>query len=258
MQSQTTWNQLLIEAKQLAQAEPVLANLANKAVLQHTSFATSLAHILAHALADHRVNSDALSTIFNEVLSAKPVIVESACQDLLATKERDTACSSLVTPFLYYKGFQAIQSYRIANALWLDQRESLALFIQNRVSTIFDVDIHPAATIGYGILMDHATGVVIGETAVVANHVSIMQSVTLGGTGKEQGDRHPKIGEGVLIGPGSKILGNIHVGKCSKIAAGSVLLQSVPERSLVTGVPAKVVDTLEECVPALQMDQGIE
>ena len=258
MQQRTTWHQLVAEANQLITDEPVLASLAKQMVIDHQCLNTALAAMLASQLGNRTILPSTLQPLFTELLVDNTDIAEAACDDLAATRDRDSACHDLITPFLYYKGYQAIQSYRLAAHLWHNSRQNLALFVQNRVSTVFDVDIHPAATIGRGILLDHATGVVIGETAVVANNVSIMQSVTLGGTGKEDGDRHPKIGEGVLIGPGSKILGNISIGRCSKIAAGSVVLKAVPEKSLVAGVPAKVVGVVDDCMPSIEMDQGLK
>jgi serine O-acetyltransferase len=160
----------------------------------------------------------------------------------------------LCTPFLYFKGFHALQTHRIGHWLWNHGRESLALFFQNQMSVEFGVDIHPAARLGHGIMLDHATGVVIGETAVVGNNVSILQSVTLGGTGKDEGDRHPKIGDGVLISAGAKILGNIRVGDGAKVGAGSVVLENVPAHTTVAGVPARIVGRPSSDQPALEMD----
>jgi len=176
--------------------------------------------------------------------------------DLLAVMERDSACHELYIPFLYFKGFHALQTHRVAHWLWKSGRQPLALFFQNRMSMEFCVDIHPAAVMGSGILLDHATGLVVGETAVVGNNVSILQSVALGGTGKETGDRHPKIGNGVLISAGAKILGNIRVGEGAKVGAGSVVLEEVPPHTTVAGVPARVVGRPSSEAPALDMDHG--
>jgi len=169
-------------------------------------------------------------------------------------EERDSACTTLAVPFLYFKGFHALQTHRIAHWLWQQGRHSLALFFQNRMSVVFGVDIHPAAQLGYGLMLDHATGLVIGETTVIGNNVSILQSVTLGGTGKEGGDRHPKVGDGVLISAGAKILGNICIGEGAKVGAGSVVLHAVPPHTTVAGVPAKVVGTPNTDQPALDMN----
>jgi serine O-acetyltransferase len=181
-------------------------------------------------------------------------IREAIRNDLKAVVERDSACHELYIPFLYFKGFHSLQTHRVAHWLWTHGRESLALFFQNRMSTEFGVDIHPAARLGSGIMLDHATGLVIGETAVVGDNVSILQSVTLGGTGKDEGDRHPKIGDGVLISAGAKILGNIRVGAGAKVGAGSVVLEDVPEHTTVAGVPAKIVGKPLSDQPALDMD----
>lgn len=193
-----------------------------------------------------------------QAFESDPELGIAVRQDLLAVEERDSACHKLSVPFLHFKGFHALQTYRVANWLWRQGRQSLALFFQNRMSSEFDVDIHPAARLGQGIMLDHATGLVIGETAVVGNNVSILQSVTLGGTGKEDGDRHPKIGNGVLISAGAKILGNITVGDGAKVGAGSVVLDHVPPHVTVAGVPAKIVGRPASKSPALEMDQGFD
>jgi len=177
--------------------------------------------------------------------------------DLCAVQERDPAVEFFSTPLLYLKGFLALQSYRIAHWLWNQKREALAIYLQNQISVVFAVDIHPAARIGKGIMLDHATGIVIGETAIVEDDVSILQSVTLGGTGKESGDRHPKIRAGVMIGAGAKVLGNIEVGRGAKVGAGSVVLDHVPEHTTVAGVPAKVVGRPDSEMPSLAMNQTI-
>ena len=179
-------------------------------------------------------------------------------RDLSAVQERDPAARSMIVPFLYFKGFHALQAHRAAHWFWLQGRTALALYLQSQVSEVFNVDIHPAARIGKGILMDHGTGVVIGETAVIGDDVSLLHEVTLGGTGKESGDRHPKVGRGVMIGAGAKILGNITIGEGSKIAAGSVVLSDVPAHSTVAGIPAKVVGRPKTTTPSLLMDQAVE
>jgi serine O-acetyltransferase len=189
-----------------------------------------------------------------EALESDASIREAVRADLQAVEDRDSACHELYIPFLYFKGFHALQTQRVSHWLWSHGRESLALFFQNRMSTEFGVDIHPAARMGRGIMLDHATGLVIGETAVVGNNVSILQSVTLGGTGKDEKDRHPKIGDGVLISAGAKILGNICVGEGAKVGAGSVVLENVPAHTTVAGVPAKVVGRPSSDQPALEMD----
>jgi len=178
--------------------------------------------------------------------------------DLSAVVERDPAARGVAQPFLYYKGFHALEAYRVAHWLWINARNALALHLQNRISEVLAVDIHPAARIGKGILIDHATSVIIGETAVVGDDVSMLHEVTLGGTGKESGDRHPKVGNGVLIGAGAKILGNIRIGDGSKIAAGSVVLKDVPSYSTVAGIPARVVGKLTTVTPAHAMDHTFD
>jgi serine O-acetyltransferase len=195
--------------------------------------------------------------VIEQALADDPSISTAMRADLQAVSERDSACCSLVTPLLFFKGFHALQSYRIAHWLWQQGRNSLALFLQNRISSVFAVDIHPAARIGKGIMFDHATGIVIGETAVVEDNVSIMQSVTLGGTGKEAGDRHPKVRRGVLISAGAKILGNIEIGECAKVGAGSVVLKDVAPRTTVAGVPARVVGDSLCTQPSRDMDHHL-
>ncbi len=192
--------------------------------------------------------------MIEEAFANDPAIGQAIRADICAVRDRDSACDKLSMPFLYFKGFHALQSYRVAHWLWTQGRTSLALFFQNRISCEFGVDIHPAAKIGWGILMDHATGIVIGETAEVGNNVSLMQSVTLGGTGKEEGDRHPKVSDGVLLGAGAKILGNIRIGEGAHVGAGSVVLKDVPAHTMVSGVPAKVVGKPDCDNPALSMN----
>lgn len=217
--------------------------------------------MLAAKLADANLSSAVLERLALQAFAEDPGIVEAAARDLLANCERDPACSSELTPFLYFKGFAALQTYRVAHRLWERGRTGLADYLQSRASDALSVDIHPAARLGSGISIDHGTGVVIGETAVVCDNVSMLQNVTLGGTGKEHGDRHPKIGPGVLIGAGASILGNIKVGEDARIGAGSVVLRDVPAYTTVAGIPARIVSrafsaTPETFVaPALSMDQ---
>ena len=175
----------------------------------------------------------------------------------MATFDRDPACHRYLQPLLFFKGFQAVQAYRLGHWLWLNGHKNLAYQVQMRVSEVFGVDIHPAARIGRGIMIDHAHSIVIGETAVVGDNVSMLHSVTLGGTGKEDGDRHPKIGDGVLIGAGAKVLGNIRIGSCSRIAAGSVVLEDVPACKTVAGVPARIVGEAGCAQPAIEMDHRV-
>jgi len=253
---ETLWQTLVDETRQMLNEEPVLASFLYATILNHKDMASALSFHLASKLVSDIIPALQLREVFAEAFAADPSIIESARRDIYATYQRDSACRNFTTPFLYFKGFHALESYRVAHWLWAQGRRSLALVLQNRISTVFGVDIHPAAVIGSGVMLDHATGIVIGETAVVDDSVSIMQSVTLGGTGKESGDRHPKIRRGVLLGPGVKVLGNIEVGEFSKVTAASVVLKNVPPHSVVAGVPGKVVGTTNED-PAQEMDQGL-
>ncbi len=249
------WDAMTAEAEQICTAEPFLTQLAISSVLNHRSFEAALSHRLAARLDHADVPADLIRQAFDDVLVTNPEIGAGARADLAATLERDPACHRAVEPFLFFKGYQAIQTHRFAHALWAAGRRDFALYLQSRSSQVFQTDINPAAKIGKGIMLDHATGFVVGETAVVGDHCSIMQGVTLGGTGKADEDRHPKIGNGVLIGAGAKILGNIKIGDCSRVAAGSVVLKEVPRRTTVAGVPAKVVGEAGCTQPATVMDQ---
>lgn len=251
------WQCIRQEAQQQAEKEPILASFLHATILNHQRLEDALSFHLANKLDSPTASAMLIREVAKEAMAKDPSIVEAVVADILAVDERDSACCSLATPFLYFKGFHALQAYRIAHWLWTNNRRSLALFLQNRISEVFDVDIHPAAKIGKGLLIDHATGLVIGETAVVGDNVSIMQSVTLGGTGKEAGDRHPKVKDGVLIAAGAKILGNIEIGEGAKIAAGSVVLKPVPPHTTVAGVPAKIIGTPSSRQPALDMDQSL-
>jgi len=235
------WMKMQDEARFDATEEPILSSYYNSSILSHKSLETALANHLAVKLSSASLPSSALSDLFVRVLETDQAIMDAVKSDLRAVTERDPACLSHVHCFLNFKGFLACQAHRVAHKLWLQRRKILAVMIQNRVSEVFAVDIHPGAKIGSGILLDHATGIVVGETAVIGNNVSILHSVTLGGTGKVSGDRHPKIGDGVLIGAGTCILGNIKVGEGAKIGAGSVVIKDVPPRTTVVGNPAKLV-----------------
>lgn len=251
------WQSIRQETELAVSSEPVLASFFHSTILNHQSLECALSFHLAHKLDSPTASALLLREVIEEAMTSDASIGKAMRCDLMAVKDRDSACNSYSIPFLYFKGFHALQAYRVAHWLWLQGRRSLALFLQNCISTEFSVDIHPAARIGHGILMDHATGIVIGETAVVGNNVSIMQSVTLGGTGKEEGDRHPKVGDGVLISAGAKILGNISIGNGAKVGAGSVVLQAVPPHTTVAGVPAKVVGHPTCQQPALDMNHSI-
>ena len=252
------WARIRQEADGIVHAEPVLVRFICDSVLMHYSLERALACLLADKLASRELTATSLAKVFDGALALEGDISEAVRRDLDAVLDRDPAARSLLLPFLYFKGFHAIQSYRMSHWLWDHGRRPLALFLQSRISEVFDVDIHPAARIGKGILLDHGTSVVIGETAVVGDDVSMLHEVTLGGTGKESGDRHPKVGRGVLIGAGAKILGNISIGDGSKIAAGSVVLSAVPAHSTVAGIPAKVVGKPRTDVPSLHMDHMVE
>lgn len=252
------WARIRSETEQHAQDEPLLASFLHASILHHGTLECALSFTLASQLDSPTASSLLLREVMLEAFRDDAGIREAVRADLQAVVDRDSACHELYIPFLYFKGFHALQAQRVAHWLWGRGRNALALFFQNRVSVKFGVDIHPAATMGRGIMLDHATGLVIGETAVVGNNVSILQSVTLGGTGKDEGDRHPKIGDGVLISAGAKILGNINVGEGAKIGAGSVVLEDVPPHTTVVGVPAKSVGRPTSDAPALDMDHSFE
>ncbi|MFD1804866.1 serine O-acetyltransferase [Pasteurella oralis] len=249
------WNYIRQEAKDLVENEPILASFFHATILKHHNLGNALSYILANKLANPIMPAIALREIIEETYQAQPDIIDSAACDIRAVRQRDPAVELWSTPLLYLKGFHALQSHRITHYLWQQKRKALAVYLQNQISVAFDVDIHPAAKIGCGIMFDHATGIVIGETSVVENDVSILQGVTLGGTGKETGDRHPKVREGVMIGAGAKILGNIEVGRYAKIGANSVVLQPVPEYATAAGVPARVIGRDKQAKPAFEMNQ---
>lgn len=251
------WEAVRAGARQIVEAEPSLANMVVSAVLNHDSFEHALAHRLAARLDHDDVSSDLIRQAFAEMLQDAPEIGTYARVDLAATLERDPACHRAIEPLLFFKGYQAIQTHRFAHAMFKAGRRDFALYLQSRSSQVYQVDINPAVPIGKGIMLDHGTGLVIGETAVVGDNVSLLQGVTLGGTGKSDQDRHPKIGNGVLIGAGAKVLGNIKIGDCSRVGAGSVVLKEVPPRVTVAGVPAKVIGEAGCAQPALVMDQMV-
>lgn len=249
------WDRICREAESAIVEEPLMGSLLHQGVLHHGSFDCALAYRIAMKLASEEMSGQILREIADELLKDVPSISAAARADLVAVYERDPACHRFMQPLLYFKGYQAVQAYRMGHALWNQGRKDLAYFIQMRVSEIFGIDIHPAARIGKGIMIDHAHSIVIGETAVVGDNVSLLHSVTLGGTGKEDEDRHPKIGDGVLIGAGAKVLGNIKIGCCSRIAAGSVVLKDVEPHKTVAGVPARVVGEAGCDQPSVAMDQ---
>lgn len=245
-------------AARLAAAEPALTRLVDSIVIESPSFRVALARLMAHKIADPLVDALALEDLFVQLLEAHPDVVEVAAADLAASVERNPAYPDALVPFLFAKGFVGLQVHRCAHVLWHAGRQTMALHLQSLVSQVFAIDIHPAAVIGRGVFIDHATGVVIGETAVVGEDVSILQGVTLGGTGKESGDRHPKVGDGVLLSAGANVLGNVRIGDQAKVGAGSVVLHEVPAHSTVVGVPATVVRRNDPGCPGRSMDQTFD
>jgi serine O-acetyltransferase len=240
-----------------AAREPILASFLHATVLKHARLEDALSFHLAGKLSTGTLPDMLVRELIDEAFAADPSIGSAIRVDLQAVRDRDPAARGYVEPFLNFKGFHALQSYRVAHWLWQQSRCGLATFLQNRISEVFGVDIHPAARIGKGILIDHGTGVVVGETSVIEDNVSLLHEVTLGGTGKETGDRHPKVRHGVLIGAGAKVLGNVEIGAGAKIAAGSVVLADVPSHTTVAGVPAKVVGRPNVEEPALEMNQRL-
>ncbi len=252
------WEALCHEAKELAENEPALASFVHATILKHDRLEGALSYHLAKKIGGEDLSPMLTREIFEEAIGADASIAAAVRADLSAVFERDPACHSYVEAFLFYKGFLALQGYRIGHWLWGQGRHGMALYVQSRISELFDVDIHPAAKLGRGIMIDHATGVVIGETAVVEDDVSMLHGVTLGGTGKDQGDRHPKIRRGVLISVGAKILGNIEVGEYSRVGAGSVVLKDVPPGCTAVGVPARLTGCAGAKNPSQEMNQLIE
>ncbi|WP_026376598.1 serine O-acetyltransferase [Aestuariibacter salexigens] len=251
------WQQLKREAHQTVEKEPLLASYVHACILTHHNFEASLSFILSNKLTDAVMPALAVREVFDEAYLLEPSIVEAAVADIEAVFKRDPAVTSYIQIMMYFKGFQSIQVHRLAHFLWHKDRHELALFLQSRNSEVFGVDIHPAAKIGQGVMFDHATGIVVGETTVIEDNVSILQNVTLGGTGNESGDRHPKIREDVMVGSGAKILGNIEVGRGSKVGAGSVVLDNVPAHVTVVGVPAQIVGRPKCQRPCESMDQNV-
>jgi len=255
--TQSFWLTLKEQAQKTIDQEPLLASYVHACILAHHNFESSLSFILSNKLADNVMPALAIREVIDQAYLLDPSVCEAAITDVQAVVNRDPAVSTFLPVLMYFKGFQAVQVHRLANYLWRNERYDLALFIQSRNSEVFSVDIHPAASIGSGVMFDHATGIVIGETAVVEDNVSILQNVTLGGTGNEGGQRHPTIREGSMLGSGAKILGNIEVGKGSKVGAGSVVLANVPAGVTVVGVPAKVVGKPDCCMPCDSMQQNV-
>jgi serine O-acetyltransferase len=251
------WTRLRDEAETMMRDEPALAGLALGTVLNQPSLEAAVIHRIAWRLGHPALSADLIEQTYLEAVADDRSIGEAFRADITAVADRDPAATRLIEPVLYFKGFHAIQTHRLAHWLWHRGRRDFALYLQSRSSEVFQTDINPQARIGRGIFLDHATGLVVGQTAVIEDNVSMLQDVTLGGTGKERGDRHPKIRRGVLIGSGAKILGNIEVGECARVAAGSVVLQPVPRNTTVAGVPAKVVGAAGCAEPARSMQQTL-
>lgn len=248
------WTQMRTEAEAIVRSEPELATFIISSVLHHDTLEAAIVHRLADRLAHSAVPGELIRQAYTDALKDDPAISAAFRADIVATYDRDPATQRFLEPVLYFKGFHAIQTHRLAHWLWGKGRKDFAYYLQSRSSSTFQCDIHPAARIGRGIFLDHATGLVVGETAVIDDDVSMLHGVTLGGTGKEDEDRHPKIRHGVLIGAGAKILGNIEVGHCARIAAGSVVLHAVPNNVTVAGVPAKIVGDAHCEEPSRTMD----
>lgn len=249
------WNAVRQEAEAAIAADPLLAAFLYSTVLNQASLEETVIHRVCERLDHPDLQANLLRQTFMEMAEDNADWGAVLRVDIQAVYDRDPACDRFIEPVLYFKGFHAIQTHRLAHWLWSKGRRDFALYLQARSSEIFQTDINPAARMGKGIFLDHATGLVVGATAVIGDNVSILQGVTLGGTGKEGGDRHPKIRDGVLIGAGAKVLGNIEVGHCSRIAAGSVVLKPVPPKSTVAGVPARVIGTAGCDEPSRAMDQ---
>jgi serine O-acetyltransferase len=252
------WARIRGEAEDIARREPELATLIYSTILHHGSLEAAVVHRVAERLDSPEVSAEMIRQAYADALEADPAMGEAFRADIVATVDRDPATNRFLEPVLYFKGFHAIQTHRLAHWLWSRGRKDFAYYLQSRSSAVFQTDINPAVSIGRGIFLDHATGLVVGETAVIEDDVSILQEVTLGGTGKEAGDRHPKIRRGVLIGAGAKILGNIEIGHCARIAAGSVVLKSVPNNTTVAGVPARVIGEAGCPEPSRTMDHLFE
>ncbi len=251
------WQQVREHAEAIQEQEHGLRTLIEDVVLGHPCLGTALGSRLARKMAREDMTRDELTPLLTDTILGDPTIVDSAARDLCAIVERDPACDSPLQPLLFFKGFMAISTYRVAHSLWGDDRRDLAYYFSSLVSEVFAVDIHPAARIGCGIMLDHATSFVVGETAIIEDNVSILHEVTLGGTGKQTGDRHPVVRSGVLLGAGAKILGRVEIGEGAKVGAGSVVLTDVAPHTTVAGVPAQVVGESSEESPALEMDQRL-
>jgi serine O-acetyltransferase len=249
------WARIQEEAEELVRREPELAAFIYSTILHHDRLEAAVVHRVTQRLDHPDVSAELIRHAFDDALDDDPSIGQAFRVDIVATIDRDPAADRMIEPVLYFKGFHAIQTHRLAHWLWQKGRRDFAYYLQSRSSAVFQTDIHPAAPIGRGIFLDHATGLVVGETAVIEDDVSILHGVTLGGTGKEEGDRHPKIRHGVMLGAGAKVFGNIEIGHCARVAAGSVVLKSVPHNTTVAGVPARVIGEAGCPEPSRSMDQ---
>jgi serine O-acetyltransferase len=249
------WSSIREEAEAAVARDPLLAAFLYSTILNHDRLEDAVIHRLSERLDHPDMSADLIRQTYKAMVAANPDWSAIVRVDIQAYFDRDPACDRFMMPVLYFKGFHAVQTHRLAHWLWNNGRRDFALYLQSRSSAIFQTDIHPGSRIGKGIFIDHATGLVVGETAVVEDNVSMLHGVTLGGTGKAGGDRHPKIRQGVLIGAGAKILGNIEIGHCTKVAAGSVVLKSVPHNKTVAGVPARIVGEAGCDEPSRAMDQ---
>jgi serine O-acetyltransferase len=248
------WARIRDEADAVVRNEPEIGTFIFSSILHHDTLETAVIHRVAERLDHADVSAELIRQAYTDALEAEPKIGEAFRADIVAVFDRDPATDRFIEPVLYYKGFHAIQTHRLAHWLWSQGRKDFAYYLQSRSSAVFQCDIHPAAKVGRGIFLDHATGLVVGETARIGDNVSMLHDVTLGGTGKDHGDRHPKIADGVLIGAGAKIIGNIEIGHCSRVAAGSVVLKAVPHNVTVAGIPAKIVGDSPCEEPSRTMD----
>ena len=256
------WRSIRDEALAAIDKDAGAAALYDGLVLKQPSLASAVIAVLSYRLGDDLVRREVLADLMAGCLDDAPALFQHLPADLEAVFDRDPACRRFIEPLMFFKGFHALQAQRFAHHLWRIGRCDMALLLQSRSSAVFQVDIHPATRIGGGVFLDHATGIVVGETAVIDDNVSLLQGVTLGGTGKETGDRHPKVRCGVLVGAGAKVLGNIELGRGSRVAASSVVLEAVPEGATVAGIPAKVVSIApsigEDCMPSMSMDHHMD
>jgi serine O-acetyltransferase len=248
------WARIRDEANDIVQREPEIGTFIYSSILHHDTLETAVIHRVAQRLDHSDVSAELIRQAYTDALEAEPKLGEAFRADIVAVFDRDPATDRFIEPVLYYKGFHAIQTHRLAHWLWSQNRKDFAYYLQSRSSAVFQCDVHPAAKFGRGIFLDHATGLVVGETAAIGDNVSMLHDVTLGGTGKDHGDRHPKIADGVLIGAGAKIIGNIEIGHCARVAAGSVVLKTVPNNVTVAGIPAKIVGDAPCEEPSRTMD----